>query len=109
MKVGIIRCRQTEEYCPGTADFVFAAAGKGAFAEVGPSQIIGFVSCGGCPGKSVLARVNLLIERGAEVVAFASCMRKGTPLGFPCPHFDAIKRSVEQGLEKPAKLLDHTH
>jgi len=36
MKVGIIRCQQTESVCPGSADFIFAARGKGAFEETRP-------------------------------------------------------------------------
>ena len=50
-KVGIIRCQQTEDLCPGTMDFKCAAKGKLAFKELGGCEVIGFVSCGGCPGK----------------------------------------------------------
>ena len=31
MKVGIIRCMQTEDYCPGTTDFKVIRERKGAF------------------------------------------------------------------------------
>ena len=34
MKVGIIRCMQTEDYCPGTADFVAIRNKSGAFAKL---------------------------------------------------------------------------
>ena len=34
MKVGIIRCMQTEDYCPGTTDFKFIKEKKGAFEGV---------------------------------------------------------------------------
>lgn len=34
MKLGIIRCMQTEDYCPGTADFKAARLHMGAFAQV---------------------------------------------------------------------------
>ncbi len=47
MKVGIIHCQQTEDLCPGTTDFKVAADGKLAFAETGPMEVMGFVSCGG--------------------------------------------------------------
>jgi hypothetical protein len=33
MKVGIIRCQQTEDMCPGTTDFKVALSGKLAFEE----------------------------------------------------------------------------
>jgi len=32
MKLGIIRCAQTEDFCPGTADFKTIQAKAGAFA-----------------------------------------------------------------------------
>ena len=59
-KVGIIRCQQTEDLCPGTTDFVTAAKGKGSFEAFGECQIVGFVSCGGCPGKRAVARAKML-------------------------------------------------
>ena len=53
MKVGIIRCMQTEDYCPGTNDFKMVAEKKGAFEGVEESiEIIGFINCGGCPAKN---------------------------------------------------------
>ncbi|MBP7632730.1 CGGC domain-containing protein [Candidatus Ozemobacteraceae bacterium] len=109
MKVGIIRCQQTESMCPGSACFVFAARGKGAFEETGPCEIAGFVSCGGCPGKNVVPRVNMMIERGVDAIAFASCMKRGTPIGFPCPHYADILETVGNNLDKPVKILDYTH
>ena len=34
MKVGIIRCMQTEDFCPGTTDFRMIREKKGAFEGV---------------------------------------------------------------------------
>ena len=59
-KAGIIRCQQTEDFCPGTTDFKMAAKGEGAFAETGPVEVMGFVSYGGCPGKRAVARAAML-------------------------------------------------
>ena len=66
IKIGIIRCQQTEDMCPGTMDFIVASEGKMAFAETGPVKVVGFVSCGGCPGKRAVSRANLMVERGAD-------------------------------------------
>jgi hypothetical protein len=65
MKIGIIRCQQTEDMCPGTTDSKVASEGKSDFAEIGPSEIIGFVSCGGCPGKKAIPRALYTIRRVA--------------------------------------------
>ena len=109
MKVGIIRCQQTEDLCPGSTDFKVAKAGKCAFEDVGPSEVVGFVSCGGCPGKRAIPRAKMMIERGAEAIVFASCMKKGNPIGFACPHFEDIKRATEKAVGDKAKLIDWTH
>lgn len=108
-KVGIIRCRQTEDLCPSTACLKVAASGKGAFEELGPCEVIGIVSCGGCPGKQVVARVQMLVNRGAEAVALASCLFKGTPIGFPCPQAEKIKEVLVRTVGDKAMLLDYTH
>ena len=107
-KVGIIRCQQTEDLCPGSTDFVMAASGKGAFEQTGAAEIIGFVSCGGCPGKRAVARAAMLKARGAEAVFLASCIKKGTPIGMPCPNYEAMKAAIEKKLEG-LPLIDWTH
>lgn len=109
MKVGIIRCQQTEDMCPGTTDFTMAKQGLGAFAEAGAADIVGFVSCGGCPGKKAVTRAKLLADRGAEVIFLASCIGKGTPIGFPCPNFAMMKESITKTLGQDIKLIGWTH
>lgn len=109
MKVGVIRCQLTEDMCPGSTDFKVAREGSHAFAESGPVDIIGFLSCGGCSGKKAVTRAKMLVDRGAEAIVFASCMKKGTPIGYPCPHFSAIKGAVEQKIGAGAKIIDWTH
>ncbi len=57
MKLGIIRCMQTEDFCPGTRDFRIINARQGVFEGVKePIEIIGFTNCGGCPGKKAVLR-----------------------------------------------------
>lgn len=77
MKVGIIRCMQTEDYCPGTTDFKMINNRMGAFQDVVEDiEIIGFVNCGGCPGKKAVLRAKELVKRGADTLVFASCMAR---------------------------------
>ena len=48
MKVGLIRCMQTEDMCPGTTDFMFMREKKGAFEGVEEEPgILGVNACGG--------------------------------------------------------------
>jgi predicted metal-binding protein len=108
-KVGIIRCQQTEDMCPGSTDFAVAKKGKLGFETIGPSEIIGFLSCGGCPGKRAVSRAEMMVERGAEVIVFASCISKGNPIGFPCPHVDTMKASITKCLGDEIEILEYTH
>ncbi|MFP4243302.1 MAG: CGGC domain-containing protein [Chitinispirillaceae bacterium] len=109
MKVGIIRCQQTEDMCPGTVDFKVASEGKLGFAQTGPSEVIGFVSCGGCPGKRAALRAKMMVDRGAQAIAFASCINRGNPIGFPCPHAEMIMKTVRQKVGEEIALIDYTH
>ncbi len=108
-KVGIIRCQQTEDLCPGTTDFRNAGTGQMAFEKTGPVDIVGFVSCGGCPGKRAVARAQLMVDRGAEVIFLASCISRGNPIGFPCPHFEMIKDAITKKIGPDITLIDWTH
>jgi predicted metal-binding protein len=109
VKIGIIRCQQTEDLCPGTTDFSVARAGKGAFEATGPVEVIGLVSCGGCPGKRAVSRAKMMIDRGADAIVLASCMGRGNPHGFPCPHFATIHEAVQRKIGPDKQVIDWTH
>lgn len=101
---------QTEDYCPGTADFKAIKNKRGSFAELeGELELIGFTNCGGCPGKRVLLKAKLLIDRGAEVIAFASCIKKGTPMGYPCPHHQKMIELVRERFGQSVTILEESH
>ena len=108
-KVGIIRCQQTEDMCPGTGCFKAARGAKGAFAEYGECEVVGMITCGGCPGKRAIPRAAQLVERGAEIIAFSSCTFHGTPIGFSCPHAETMCRAVRAKVGENIIILDHTH
>lgn len=83
MKVGLIRCMQTEDMCPGTTDFKVIKEKKLAFEDVAEEiEIICFVSCSGCPGKKAVTRAAEMAKRGADTIALASCITRGNPIGF---------------------------
>lgn len=110
MKVGIIRCMQTEDYCAGTNDFKMIADKTGAFEGVEePIEIVGFCNCGGCPGKKSVLRVRNLIKKGADTIAFASCITKGNPIGYPCPFGAKMMDLVKKEVGEEVRILDYTH
>lgn len=108
-KVGIIRCQQTEDMCPGTTCLKAVKGGRFAFAEYGECEIVGFVSCGGCPGKRSVPRAKMLVDRGAEIIALSSCIAKGTPIGFPCPNAEMMKDSIRRKIGDDIIFLDYSH
>lgn len=110
MKVGLIRCMQTEDMCPGTADFKVISGKKGAFEGVeGKIEVVGFVSCGGCPGKKAVTRSAELVKRGADTIALASCITRGNPIGFPCPHAEQMKAAIVRKIGDNIAFIDYTH
>lgn len=110
MKVGIIRCLQTEDFCPGTGDFRVIREKQGAFEGVEEEiEIIGFANCGGCPAKKTVLRGRELVKRGADTIAFASCIQKGTPISYPCPYAQKMKELLQKDLGEEIRFLDYTH
>lgn len=110
MKVGVIRCMQTEDMCPGTTDFKVIKEKKCAFEGVeGDIDIIGFESCGGCPGKKAVTRAAEMVKRGADTIVLASCIMRGNPIGFACPHGQKMKEAIQQKIGEDVKLIDWTH
>ena len=108
MKIGIIRCQQTEDYCPGTADFRAIRERQGAFAGIEEDiEIVGFINCGGCPAKKAVLRARELVRRGADTIVFASCIQKGTAhrLSLPLRAEDEGARREGPGRRRPFPRL----
>lgn len=110
MDIGIIRCMQTEDFCPGSTDFKMVRKRKGAFEGIEEDiNITGFISCGGCPGKKVVLRAQELVKRGADTIVFASCIQKGTPVGYPCPFARKMREVVTRAVGDSIRIMDYTH
>ncbi len=110
MKIGIIRCLQTEDMCPATTDLLFAKEKKGAFECIeGDIEVIGINTCGGCPGKKAVTRAQEMVRRGAQGIAFASCIAKGTPIGFACPFAKKMRDAVAAAVGDDIFIIDYTH
>lgn len=101
---------QTEDFCPGTTDFKMIRERKGVFEGITEEiQLIGFINCGGCPGKKSVLRARELVKRGADTLVFASCIQKGNPIGYPCPFAAKMKALIRKEFPENIKLLDYTH
>lgn len=105
-RVAVVRCDIVSETCPGVACFKAFNKRKVHFSEYGPgTEMIGFFTCGGCPGRRVFRLVDSLMKHGVDVVHLSSCMLMDT--GYPkCPHIDEIKKMI---LKKGVKVVEGTH
>jgi predicted metal-binding protein len=101
---------QTEDMCPATTCFKVLKEKKLAFNDIIEEiEIIGVNTCGGCPGKKAVTRAAEMVKRGADTIVFASCIFKGTPIGFPCPHAQTMKDAIIKKLGDKIQIIDYTH
>lgn len=83
---------------------------KAAFECVeGEIEIIGLTTCGGCPGKKAITRAMEMVKRGADTIVLCSCITRGNPIGFPCPHAEQMKSAIEKKLGTSIRIIDYTH
>ena len=110
MKVGLIRCLQTEDMCPATTCFKVMSMKKLAFEGIDEDiEVIGVNTCGGCPGKKAVTRAAEMVDSGADTIVLASCITKGNPIGFACPQAEKMKSAIENKVGNTIRIIDYTH
>ena len=106
MKVGIIICDRYRD-CAGGKCFRSARAREGGFSLYSadePLEIVGYTSCGGCPGGNVEYAPAEMAKNGAEAVHLATGLLVGYP---PCPFLDDFVRFIETRYGMEAVLGTH--
>ncbi|MFH1195822.1 MAG: CGGC domain-containing protein [bacterium] len=93
VKIGIIICDRYKS-CAGGKCFRSIKERAGAFdiykdREV---ELVGYTTCGGCPGGNIEYAPEELKKNGAEVIHFATGMVVGYP---PCPYIELFKKFIE--------------
>lgn len=93
VKVGIIICDRYKD-CAGGKCFKAAMQKDGAFDIYKGSkvEIVGYTSCGGCPGGNIEHSPEEMKRNGADVIHFATGMVVGYP---PCPYINHFKNYIE--------------
>lgn len=110
MKVGLIRCLQTEDYCPATTCFKVMDAKTLAFEGIEEDiEVIGVNTCGGCPGKKAVTRAAEMVKRGADTIVLGSCITRGNPIGFACPNAAKIEDAIKKMLGEDIRIINYTH
>ena len=99
VKVAIIICDRYKT-CAGGKCFRAVQEREGAFARYQGKkvEVVGFTSCGGCPGGNIEYSPEEMKKNGAQVIHLATGMVVGYP---PCPHIEYFREFLQQrfGLE----------
>ena len=99
VKVGIIICDRYRG-CAGGKCLRALREREGAFSAYAGRdvELVGFTSCGGCPGGNIESAPEEMKKNGAQVVHLATGFLVGYP---PCPHLDHFRRMIPErfGLE----------
>jgi predicted metal-binding protein len=93
VKIGIIICDRYKS-CAGGKCFRSVKERAGAFDIYKDKdvELVGYTSCGGCPGGNIEYAPEELKKNGAEVIHFATGMVVGYP---PCPYINHFKEFIE--------------
>ncbi|WP_083453875.1 CGGC domain-containing protein [Syntrophomonas palmitatica] len=105
-RIAVVRCETVSEVCPGVACMAAFNRRQQYFKSYGDeAEIIGFFTCGGCPGRRVSRLMDSLKKHKLDVVHLSSCMGLSDNY-IPCPHYEEIRKSIEN---KGIKVVDGTH
>lgn len=50
-----------------------------------------------------------MVKRGADTIAFASCITRGNPIGFACPNAEKIIEATKKKLGEHIKIIEYTY
>jgi len=95
IKIGIIICDRYRD-CAGGKCFRAIKNREGAFSIYGKDEdleIVGYTSCGGCPGGNIEYTPEEMIKNGVDVIHLATGMVVGYP---PCHRIDHFKRFIKE-------------
>lgn len=93
VKIGIIICDRYSG-CAGGKCFKAMNEREGAFNIYKDKEIelLGYTTCGGCPGGNIEYAPEEMEKNGVEVIHFATGMVIGFP---PCPYISQFKGLIE--------------
>jgi predicted metal-binding protein len=106
MKIGIIICDRYRS-CAGGKCFRAARERVGGFsryAEDEPLEVVGFTSCGGCPGGNIEYAPEEMLKNGAQAIHLATGLVVGYP---PCPWTEYFRDFVQARYGVPVVIGTH--
>ena len=106
MKVGIIICDRYHT-CGGGKCLRAMKERAGGFARYPkdePLELVGYSTCGGCPGGNIEYVPEEMVKNGAEAIHLATGLVVGYP---PCPRRSYFKRYIEERYGIPVVIGTH--
>ncbi len=105
VKIGIIICDRYKN-CAGGKCFRSLKERIGAFDRYKDQdvEVVGYTSCGGCPGGNIEYAPGEMKKNGVEIIHFATGFVVGYP---PCPHIAHFKKFIEEAFG--LKVVVGTH
>lgn len=106
VKIAIVICARYSD-CGGGKCFRAMRERRGGFAGYPAEaelQIVGYSTCGGCPGGNVEYVPAEFLKNGADVVHLATGLVVGYP---PCPYIRQFKMFIEQQYNLPVIVGTH--
>lgn len=91
-KIGVIICHRYHT-CAGGKCLRSLREREGGFARYAGEEVelVGYATCGGCPGGNVEYAPEEMKSNGAEIVHLATGLVVGYP---PCPHLDYFREFI---------------
>ncbi|MDD4730722.1 MAG: CGGC domain-containing protein [Desulfovibrio sp.] len=111
-KVLIVGCQQTmNEICVGCSRCMVAFNRReGEFAAYGPdAELIGLLSCGGCPGQAIVMRLAQMQLWNAPMKETPTHLHVAPCLDLHCPQADIIKKKIVKTAGIPVILGTHPY
>jgi predicted metal-binding protein len=108
VKIGIIICDRYHT-CAGGKCFRSLREREGAFGIYSKDdevEVVGFTTCGGCPGGNIEYAPEEMKKNGAEVIHLATGMLVGYP---PCHRIDYFRKFIPErfGLKVVSALIPY--
>ncbi|MEF2146214.1 MAG: CGGC domain-containing protein [Desulfovibrionaceae bacterium] len=111
-KLLIIGCQQTmNEICVGCSRcLVGFNRREGEFAEYGPdTELIGLLSCGGCPGQGMVMRMAQMKLWNAPMGEIPTRLHVAPCLTKHCPHAETLIAKIQKTSGIPVVLGTHPY
>jgi len=105
VKIGIIICDRYRS-CSGGKCFRALRERVGAFSvyQTQDVELIGYTTCGGCPGGNIEYAIDEMKRNGAQAIHLSTGFIVGYP---PCPYIEYFRDFIEAKIEVPVIYGTH--